>query len=357
MNNSISSLRTALVGCGGMGRGLMKIVSAMPEFEAVAGCDVAENPLHAFAEQFPQAKTYTDFAQLLVVEQPDVVIIATNNVSHAPLTILAAEAGVSGVYCEKPMAANYADGLKMVEACKRTGTKLVVNHQRRLLPVFKTMRRMMEDGSLGSVELIRAGCAGDMLSDGTHLIDTVRYLAGDAAVKSVFAQIFRDKPDPDAPRGMGYDAMGGWRYGHPVENGAMAVLEFADGLRAEIFTGAMQPKGRRYQDYEVSGTKGRLHRAGDGAKPPLLMQTLDTAGWQPVEIETTDADYAIRTSLELFTRLIHRDEAHPMSGESGLKDLEITMAIYESARQRSRITLPLEQMQYPLDLMIEAGEM
>jgi UDP-N-acetyl-2-amino-2-deoxyglucuronate dehydrogenase len=350
-------LGAALVGCGGMGKGLARALTSLPDYTLVAGCDLSTTSVESFTQLYPNVKGYTDYAEMLATEKPDVVLVATNNVSHAPLTIQAAEAGVRGVYCEKPMATNLADAQRMVDVCQRQGTALVVNHQRRMLPVFTTFRRLIAEKAIGEVELIRASCAGDILSDGTHLIDTVRALTADDEVKWVFAQIYRNPPKTEHPKGMGFDVQSGWRYGHPVEDGAMAVLQFASGLRAEIFTGTIQPRGRRYQDYEIFGTRGRLHRAGDQADPPLLIQTDDAAGWQPVTVDSSPVNDILAYSLEKFAHLITKGEAHPLVGASGLKDMEIVMAMYESARLHQRIELPLQQMQFPLELMIENGQL
>ncbi len=354
MSDSTGVLRAALVGCGGMGKGLAQRLESLSEFELVAGCDVADVAVQDFTKMFPKTSGYVDYARMLAEAKPDVVVIATNNTSHASLTIQAAEAGVHGVYCEKPMTTCMADGQAMVDACRKHGTALVVNHQRRLLPVFVTLRKLIDSGAIGKIELIRAGCAGDILSDGTHLVDTVRHLAGDA--KWVFGQIYRQRPNPGEPHSQGYPVSGGWRYGHPVEDGAMAIIEFENGMRAELFTGRMQAKGRRYQDYEIFGTEGRIYRAGDAADPPLMMQTAQNPNWHPSPIESGDED-AIATSMRQFARMIWHGEDHPLSGDSALKDLEICMAIYESARLREKIELPLNQPRFPLEMLIEQGEM
>ncbi|HLV33665.1 MAG TPA: Gfo/Idh/MocA family oxidoreductase [Spirillospora sp.] len=349
-------LTMAIVGYRGMGRGLAQTAASLDAYQMIAGCDLVEERIRDFEAAFPGAKGYTDYARMLAEARPDVVIVATNNVTHAALTIQAAEAGVRGVYCEKPMAASYGDARRMVQVCTEHQVALAVNHQRRLLPVFQTMRQLIESGSLGEVTLIRASCAGDVLSDGTHLVDTVRHLSGDDAVKTVFGQVYRLKPDPDEPKSGGYDVTGGYRYGHPVEDGAMAVLDFDSGLRAEIFTGAMQPRGGKYQMYEVFGTEGRLLRNGDAANPPLLLQT--TGAWEPVEIvgEAADSRAAIADSLSRLARTILHGESHPLSGASALKVQEIVMAIYESARLHQRLELPLQQARFPLEIMIENGE-
>jgi UDP-N-acetyl-2-amino-2-deoxyglucuronate dehydrogenase len=347
----VTQLRVALVGCGGMGKSLAKHVESIHAYQLVAGCDVIDDQVRDFTEQFPTAKGYTSLGQLLTDEKPDVVIVATNNVSHAALTMQAAEAGVRGVYCEKPMATNMADGRAMVEACRNNNVALVVNHQRRMLPVFVTMRRLIEDGMIGAVELIRGSCAGDMLSDGTHTVDMIRYLVGDADAKWVLGQIHRTEPNSDEPHGQGYHVSGGWRYGHPVENGAMAVVEFENRVRAEIFTGTMQPKGRKYQDFEVFGTLGRLHRGGDAADLRFLRN--DGSDWETINLISDAAPDALDASLRLFSQTILEEETHPLSGDSGLKDLEIVMAVYESARLNNRVEMPLHQPRFPLELMLE----
>lgn len=344
-------LRVALVGCGGMGKGLARHIQTLDEYSLVAGCDVIEDQVRDFTELFPNAKGHTDLTTLLANEKPDVIVIATNNASHATLTIQAAEAGVRGIYCEKPMATCMADGWAMVEACRKNGVALAVNHQRRMLPAFVTMRRLIENGSIGQVELIRGSCAGDMLSDGTHTVDTIRHLASDVDAKWVFGQIYRTPPNPDEPHGQGYHVSGGWRYGHPIENGAMAVIEFVSGVRAEIFTGAMQPKERKYQDFEVFGTQGRLHRGGDMADVRILKD--EDMNWQTVTLDADIAPDALDSSFRQFARTIQLGEQHPLSGDSGLKDLEIVMAIYESSRLRDRVTMPIQQPRYPLELLLE----
>ena len=152
-------LRVAIVGLRGMGMAHAKAIAVCEEYQLVAGCDLQDDLLSQFNGQYPGAKTYRDYALMLLEVKPDVVVIVTNCVSHSALTIQAAEAGVRGVYCEKPMATNLADGRAMLETCKRNKVALAVNHQRRLAPVFQTLRKKMVEGLVGEIELIRASCA------------------------------------------------------------------------------------------------------------------------------------------------------------------------------------------------------
>ncbi|HEX8835177.1 MAG TPA: Gfo/Idh/MocA family oxidoreductase [Abditibacteriaceae bacterium] len=353
---SREALRTALVGANFMGAYHLRHAALLPEFAVVAICDLNEEVAQTLASEFEGAAAYSDYSTMLRESRPDVVIIATSTAAHAPLTLLAVESGVRAVHCEKPMAVNLGDACAMVEACSAKGVSLLVNHQRRTFPVYREMRRLMESGALGEIELIRASCAGDVLSDGTHLIDTVRHLNGDNEVKWVFGQVTRQLDKADESGNSGF------RYGHPVETGSMAILQFENGVRAEIFTGSMQQKGRWYQEYEVIGTQGRLHRNGDSSDPPLLIQDAQAGGWRAVPVDGSDDLNKTSSDMETeifgrFADMIFDGATHPMSGDSGFKNQEIVMAIYESARLRARVDLPLKQDRFPLELMIEAGEL
>jgi predicted dehydrogenase len=332
-----------------MGAYHARSAAALPQFEIVAGCDLDAALAAQFAQQHDGAQAYTDYNRMLREARPDVVIVATTTAAHAPLTIQAAESGARGVFCEKPMATSMAEGRAMVETCRRHNTALAVNHQRRTSAVFQEMRRLLESGAIGGVQLIRGSCQGDILSDGTHLIDSIRYLVGDVDAKWVFGQIYRRPDDSDE------SGKAGFRYGHAVESGAYGLIEFENGVRAEIHTGKVAVKGRNYQDYEIFGTQGRMWRAGDRSDPPLQIQDAQAGGWRALAIEEDSAEW--QNNYEQFARMICEGADHPLAGNSALKDLELVMAIYEAARLHDKIELPLQQEKFPLQIMIDEGQL
>jgi predicted dehydrogenase len=57
-------------------------------------------------------------------------------------------------------------------------------------------------------------------------------------------------------------------------------------------------------------------------------------------------------NYRLFARMMRHGSDHPLSGLSAYHDQEIVMAIYESARRHGRVTLPLRQPEFPLELML-----
>jgi len=351
-------LSGAIIGSGRMGLRHAEAMVGSGEFELVAACDVDVERAQELADKFPAARTYGDVQQMLDAVRPDVAVIATAGATHAELTVPVAAARPRGICCEKPMAVGLGEARRMVEACRENGVALIVNHQRRLSAPLRTMRRLIEEGAIGDVYLIRASCPGDVLGDGTHAVDSIRWLAGDEDVRWVLGQVYRDKPDESEPKSMTTKRSGGYRYGYPVETGAVGMFEFVSNVRAELYCGAMRLAGRAYQDYEVFGTKGRLWRAGDSADPPLLIQDEAGGGWRPVDIGETGGQFEPMTeSYRLFARTIREGAPHPLSGDSALKGHEVLMAIYESARTNARIELPLQQDEFPLQLMIEAGQL
>ncbi len=347
-------LTGAIVGCGRMGQRHAEAMRESGEFEVVAGCDMELEKAQAIS---PNA--YADVQEMLGAARPDVVCVATAGATHAELVVPIAQAAVHprGICGEKPMAVGLGEAQSMVDACRENGIALIVNHQRRLSAAMVVMRRLIEEGAIGDVYLIRASCSGDVLGDGTHAIDSVRHLAGDADVKWVLGQVYRDKPDESQPRSMTTKASGGYRYGYPIETGAIATFEFVTGTRAEFFCGAMRLPGRAYQDYEVFGTEGRLWRAGDSADPPLVILDQSGGGWRPVDVGDAGGQFDPMTEeYRLFARTLREGAPHPLSGDSALKGQEVLMAIHESARTNARIELPLQQGEFPLQLMIDAGQ-
>lgn len=373
------TIKAALVGCGGMGKSQAAIIKNHPDYQLVAVCDVAEAAAKAVAEEHG-VKPYTDFEKMLETEKPAVVAIPTSTASHAPLTLAAARFDcVKGIYCEKPMATNLKNARQMVQACRDKQIALVINHQRRVGPDLVKAKELIDHGAIGEVKVLRGHCAGDFLSDGTHLCDSLMFLAGDPEVHWIVGQIVRDidalrekwkRMNREEPaEGFGY------RFGHPVESGAMAVAQLANGMRAEFFTGDLQQSGRIYQDYVIEGTEGQIWRLGDRTKPHNLYLLKPGGGqhvqdsnlqatpapdgrgiWEPIEYAPDgNSKMNIHRGFSLLAETLRSGKTHPMSGDVALNAFNIVMGVYESARQNKRLYPPFDVDRFPLEAMIEEG--
>lgn len=359
--STYSPLKAVVVGCH-MGGGHAEAMAKLPEFQLAAVCDLNKEDAKKIAVKTGNPAIYTDYVKMLTEVKPDVVSIATPNKLHYPMALQAIEAGVKGIYCEKPIAVDMGEGRKMLDACQSNGVALIVGHQRRMTATFRTMRRLITDGAIGDIYLIRGACPGDFLSDGTHTVDTIFFLNGDTEAEWVFGQVHRQKFDKVTnAEQTGFNVSGGYRFGHAIEDGAMAIVKFKNGVRAEIFTGDMKVEGWNlpypgwaYQDIEVFGTKGRLWRNGDAADPQIQMFD-QNGGWKAVELEPEAdvGDYA--NVFKTFADYVKNGGDHPMSGVKALRTHEVIMAMYESARLRDKVILPLKQEKYPLGIMVDEG--
>ena len=123
--------RVGIIGCGGMGRSHANAWSTTGRAEVVTTADMNPDAAAKLAGEFSLPTHYTDVHEMFEKETLDVVSITTWQSVRAELTLIAAEAGVSGILGEKPMSASYGEAQDMMEACERSGTKLVIGHQRR----------------------------------------------------------------------------------------------------------------------------------------------------------------------------------------------------------------------------------
>jgi UDP-N-acetylglucosamine 3-dehydrogenase len=348
--------RAAVIGCGKMSRGHGHAFVDAPAVDLVAAADVNEAALAAFAAEFAVAATYTDPAQMLERERPELVSICTWPASHAELTEAAFAAGARLVWCEKPMAVHLADADRMLAAAEAAGGLIVVNHQRRFVESYMQARELIEAGEIGEVTQITGICAGDTLTDGTHLIDMTRFLNADAPIASVFGAIEMSPMGEVNPNGMGTVEFNQTRkrYGHHVETGALGLLRFANGVRAHLEMGRLARGG--YQRFFVEGTEGRIELSGDSPFDDGSRVRIRRRAGALEALPPTTLDGAMQRVLGEALRVLETGGTHTLSGTSGRADLEVVTAILESARRRQVVSLPLDVREYPLEAMLAAGE-
>jgi UDP-N-acetyl-2-amino-2-deoxyglucuronate dehydrogenase len=349
------TLKAVVVGCR-RGRSHAVPISELDEFELIGLCDLSKESAEELADETGNPPTFTEYDEMLARTDPDIVAVAVPTALHCQYVLKALEKGVRGIVCEKPVARDLGEANEMVQACRARGVPLIFQHQRRLSDPYLTMRRLIAESAVGELQLIRVSCAGQVITDGTHSVDLIFHLAGDPVPEWVFGQIHRLRPDPNEARSQGGKPSGGYRYGHPIEDGAVAVIQFSGGVRAELLCGDMRLPGRGYQDVEVFGTEGRLWRASDRAEIPLQRQDA-SGGWREAPLDRTEfgTEDADTRSYKLFAETVMNGAIHPLNSDTALSTFQVLMGIYESARLNARVEMPVDQKQFPLALMIAQG--
>ncbi len=152
------TIRIGIIGCGGIANGKhMPALKNVDGVEMVAFCDLIVERAEKAAKEFgtPDAKVYEDYKKLLEDKTIDVIHVCTPNRSHSFITVDALEAG-KHVMCEKPMAINSEEALKMIDAAKRTGKKLSIGYQNRQRTEAKFLKAEAEKGTFGDIYYAKA---------------------------------------------------------------------------------------------------------------------------------------------------------------------------------------------------------
>ena len=206
----MKKLNVGLIGCGFMGRTHSNAsrrvnnffdLEYQPVLKAV--CDLDEARAAAFAAQWGYESYETDWRKLIARKDIDLVDITLPNNMHREVAIAAAKAGKM-ILCEKPLARNGPEGLKMVQAIEKAGVPNMVSYNYRRIPAVTLAKQLIDEGRLGRIFHYRAkflqdwtiskdlpqggpglwrldakvagsGVTGDLLA---HCIDTALWLNG-----------------------------------------------------------------------------------------------------------------------------------------------------------------------------------
>lgn len=151
-------VKIGIIGCGGIANGKhLPALKKLPNVQMVAFCDIIKEKAEQAAKAYgtPDAKVFTDYHDILKMDDIEVVHVLTPNRSHSFITVDALEAG-KHVMCEKPMAINAEEAKKMVDAAKRTGKKLTIGYQNRQRPDSLYVKRECDEGTLGDIYYAKA---------------------------------------------------------------------------------------------------------------------------------------------------------------------------------------------------------
>ena len=147
-------IRIACLGAGSMGQGDTRTALKVPGVELVAVADIYDGRFKEVHEKFGKdVATTRDYREILDRRDVDAVIVASPDHWHMQMAIDALEKG-KDVYCEKPMMHSVAEGVRMVEAQKKTGRVLQVGSQCVSSIAYEKARELLVSGAIGQVNLI-----------------------------------------------------------------------------------------------------------------------------------------------------------------------------------------------------------
>ena len=264
----------------------------------------------------------------------DAVYIGLPNSQHAEYTIRAAKAG-KHVLCEKPMCTTVADAKEMIAACDAAGKKLMIAYRCQLEPVNLRAVQLIRSGAIGQVQAIESGHGfniaagewrlnkklaggGPLMDVGIYSLNAARYLTGEEpSVLSAYSSVI----DHDG------------RF-NEVEENLGWTMKFPSG----IVTSCNTTYGASMDGfYKVHGAKGVIELSPAFGYEGIRMKTQiakadGSEGQDTVEMLSPLKDpQQFTIEADYFADCILNSKPVRMSGQEGLRDMELMTKIYRAA--------------------------
>lgn len=314
----------------------LALLNQMPDVEVVGIADDNQQRGAYFASQF-DVRFFPSYEALLA-EGLDAVIVCSENTCHTPLVCMAAEKGAH-VLCEKPLATTLEDAQRMVATCEANRVKLMVAFPMRFSAPAVEVKNLLTSGRLGRIygvnstnqgalpELHQAenlaflnrnwfvkpalAGGGAMTDHIVHLADLLRWYL-EAEVTEVYAAsnaiLHQQRVN--------------------VETGGLVMLTFSNGVFASIDCSWSKPA--YYPTW--GGLKLELVAQGGLITMDAFKQyftTYSDAVARPVwNVWGSDANQGMLTE---FVQAVQQDRTPSITGEDGLRSVEIVVAAYHSA--------------------------
>ncbi len=325
-----SVVKVAVIGLGSMGKNHARIYSELPEARLVAVSDVDPKTLESFSPCLG-VNGYLDFRSMLDREKPEAVSIAVPTTLHENVAEQAMAAGAH-VLVEKPIAATFEDGARLVCSAEENRRKLMIGHIVRFNPAVQALKQKMDGGALGQIFQIACRRVGPYPSRGQdvsvvidlapHDIDIMRFLTGLDPIR-VYAETEQ-------------------RVHTNYVDLVLGLLRFPNGVSGSLEINWLTPTKKR--EIWVLGEYG-LFTVDDLTQDLYFYKNAYVSGSQWPNLDNLKGisegemtRYALtryeplKAELQAFLRAIREDGPVPVTGQDGLAALRLALALEESGR-------------------------
>ena len=327
-------LKVGVIGAGAMGRSHARVYSDMPNVELVGICDKDEKVAGEIAKKY-NAKSFTYYREIDC--ELDAVSVCVPTKLHKDIALFFINKGIN-VIIEKPIASSMEESKILIEAAKKNNVKLMVGHVERFNPVVTEIKKRLENNELGKIYSITAfrfspfphrvidvGVTTDLA---VHDIDIVMYL-NNAKIKRIYAET-------------------GQRIHSSYEDMLNAIIKFDNNVTGTISTNWLTPK--KVRELNITGEKGMfiaeyLTQELYFYKNQFAEKNFDyskgiksVVEGDMVKIKISNKE-PLLAELEEFVDCIIKDRKPMVSGDDGLKVLEIASKMLEAAKTNKVVFL------------------
>jgi predicted dehydrogenase len=143
----------AVIGAGYWGPNLVRNAQATPSLRLRYLCDLDVDKARRVLGEYSTVRATASLDEVLADPEVHAVAIATPAATHLPVALAALEAG-KHVLVEKPLAATFEDGLKLVEAAEERGLTLMLDHTFAYTSAVQHLREIIRGGEIGDIQYI-----------------------------------------------------------------------------------------------------------------------------------------------------------------------------------------------------------
>lgn len=345
MTTSVASIAAptrvavGLVGYGWWGKTIARQLAQSPwlQVAAVAEVDAAARSAMAGDPLLADVTVHASAESLITQPGLEAVILCTPHPQHALQIVAAAEHGLH-VFCEKPLCLTLEQARRAVGACEAGGRVLGIGHERRFEPEVIALRRLIAEGTLGTVLQIEANFSqdkffalpkdnwrlsnahapvGPLTATGIHLVDLSIAVLGPC--ERVWARLAT--------------------LGSDFENGdTLAVMmAFANGANAMISAVLATPFEGRFAVY---GSKGWVEiRDRTHPENPTGWDVKTVLRGQAPQTRFAAPSPSVRDNLEAFAQAIRGVRPYPVTHREMLANVAALESIMQSVQHREPVVV------------------
>ena len=325
-------LGLGVVGVGEMGkRHAENLRRLVPEARLVAIADVAAQRAKQVADELEIEHAFGSLEEMLQHNDLDAVVIATPDKFHAQSIRMAASAG-KNVFCEKPLAITLEDAEAALRAVSRAKVRLQVGFMRHYDPAYAAARKRIEGGEIGTpivfksvgrdkdeppLSAYQSGVNGMLFyTNSIHDFDLARWLMQDEVLEVQSYTTTTVRPELA-------------KYGDIVAG--VVNLKFVHGAIGNIESHAQAIYGYDVRT-EIIGSKGSIF-VGTLQRTPVAFLTAQGSSKNLADHFLSQFADAYLTEIRDFVQTMLSDRAPTVTGEDGLRALEIAIAAENSHLQ------------------------
>lgn len=341
----MEKLKVGIIGCGSIAKH-----RHLPEYfnndhiEIIAVCDIVEERASELAEQY-KAKSYTNYKDLLDDPEITAVSVCTPNYLHADISVAALNAG-KHVLCEKPMATSLEEAKEMIEAAEKNNRRLMIAHNQRFVPSHEKAKQLIEKGEIGKIYSFRTafghggpegwsvdgkeswffrkneafiGAMGDL---GVHKTDLLRYILGEEIVEVGAFVETSAKENAD------------------VDDTAVCMLKTESGIIGTL-AASWSYVSKEDNSTVIYGEKAIMRLEDDPAYSLIVQyKTGEVVNYELGGIQTNEEGKQTDSQvIKHFVNAILNDSEPLVTGEEGMKSLQVVLAALESNETKRIVKL------------------